>query len=65
MPSVVNKPLCARKQGDARPIRIAELEAMAQKMVGRLNAQDEGVTLCCPSWRALIAYCALSVRGGI
>jgi hypothetical protein len=37
-------PLRAAKQGDRRRARIAELEAMADRMVGKLNAQDGGQT---------------------
>jgi transposase len=41
---VVHDPLRAAEQGEARRARITELEAMAEKMVGRLDAQDEGAT---------------------
>jgi len=41
---VAHDPLRAAEQGDARRARIAELEAMAEKMVGRLDAQDAGAT---------------------
>jgi transposase len=41
---VAHDPLRAAEQGEARRTRIAELEAMAEKMVGKLNAQDEGAT---------------------
>jgi hypothetical protein len=41
---VAHDPWRAAEQGDARRARIAELEAMAQKMVGRLDAQDAGAT---------------------
>ena len=41
---VAHDPLRAAEQGDARRGRIAELEAMAEKMVSRLDAQDEGQT---------------------
>jgi hypothetical protein len=41
---VAHDPLRAAEQGDARRARIAELEAMAEKMVSRLDAQDEGQT---------------------
>ena len=41
---VAHDPLRATEQGEARRARIAELEAMAEKMVGRLDAQDEGAT---------------------
>jgi len=41
---VAHDPLRAAEQGEARRARIAELEAMAEKMVGRLDAQDEGAT---------------------
>lgn len=41
---VAHDPLRAAEQGEARRARIAELEAMAEKMVGKLNAQDEGAT---------------------
>jgi len=34
----------AAEQGDRRRARIAELEAMAEKMVGKLDAQDAGKT---------------------
>jgi len=34
----------ATEQGDRRRARIAELEAMAEKMVGKLDAQDAGKT---------------------
>jgi hypothetical protein len=39
---VAHDPLRAAEQGDRRRARIAELEAMAEKMVGKLDAQDEG-----------------------
>lgn len=41
---VAHDPLRAAEQGEARRARIAELEAMAEKMVGKLDAQDEGAT---------------------
>jgi hypothetical protein len=41
---VAHNPSRAAEQGDARRARIAELEAMAEKMVGRLDAQDAGAT---------------------
>lgn len=41
---VAHDPLRAAEQGEARRARIAELEAMAEKMVGRLDAQDAGAT---------------------
>ena len=41
---VAHDPLRAAEQGDARRARITELEAMAEKMVGRLDAQDAGAT---------------------
>jgi hypothetical protein len=41
---VAHNPLRAAEQGEARRARIAELEAMAEKMVGRLDAQDAGAT---------------------
>jgi hypothetical protein len=41
---VAHDPLCAEEQGDRRRGRIAELEAMAEKMVSRLDARDEGQT---------------------
>jgi len=41
---VAHDPLRAAEQGEARRARIAELEAMAEKMVGRLDAQDGGAT---------------------
>ena len=41
---VAHDPLRAAEQGDARRARIAELEAMAEKMAGRLDAQDAGAT---------------------
>ena len=37
-------PLRTAEQGDRRRARIAELEAMAEKMVGKLDAQDGGQT---------------------
>lgn len=42
---VAHDPLRAAEQGDKRRARIAELEAMAEKMVGKLDAQDEGQTI--------------------
>jgi hypothetical protein len=39
---VAHDPLRAAEQGDRRRARIAELEAMAEKMVARLDAQDNG-----------------------
>ena len=41
---VAHDPLRAAEQGDRRRARIAELEAMAEKMVGKLDAQDGGQT---------------------
>jgi len=41
---VAHDRLRAAEQGDARRARITELEAMAEKMVGRLDAQDAGAT---------------------
>jgi hypothetical protein len=41
---VAHDPLRAAEQGEARRARIAELEAMAEKMVGKLDAQDGGAT---------------------
>ena len=41
---VAHDPLRATEQGDRRRARIAELEAMAEKMVGKLDAQDAGKT---------------------
>jgi hypothetical protein len=41
---VAHDPLRAAEQGEARRARIAELEAMAEKMVGKLDAQDAGAT---------------------
>ena len=41
---VAHDPLRAAGQGDRRRARIAALEAMAEKMVSRLDAQDEGQT---------------------
>ena len=41
---VAHDPLRAAEQGEARRARIAELEATAEKMVGRLDAQDAGAT---------------------
>ncbi|WP_272010658.1 IS1634 family transposase [Roseovarius sp. ZX-A-9] len=41
---VANDPLRAAEQGDRRRARIAELEAMAEKMVAKLDAQDAGRT---------------------
>ncbi|MGL4440461.1 MAG: IS1634 family transposase [Bosea sp. (in: a-proteobacteria)] len=41
---VAHDPLRAAEQGDRRRARIAELEAMADKMVARLDAQDDGQT---------------------
>jgi hypothetical protein len=41
---VAHDPLRAAEQGEARRARITELEAMAEKMVGRLDAQDAGAT---------------------
>jgi len=41
---VAHDPLRAAEQGDRRRARIAELEAMADKMVGKLDAQDAGQT---------------------
>ncbi len=41
---VADDPLRAEEQSNRRRARIAELEAMAEKMVARLDAQDEGQT---------------------
>jgi transposase len=41
---VAHDPLRAAEQGDKRRTRIAELEAMAEKMVAKLDAQDDGKT---------------------
>lgn len=41
---VAHDPLRAAEQGDARRARITDLEAMAEKMVSRLDAQDAGAT---------------------
>jgi len=41
---VAHDPLRAEEQRDRRRARIAELEAMAEKMVGKLDAQDGGQT---------------------
>jgi transposase len=41
---VAHDPLRAAEQGDRRRARIAELDAMAEKMVGKLDAQDAGQT---------------------
>ena len=41
---VAYDPSRAAEQGDRRRTRIAELEAMAEKMVGKLDAQDTGKT---------------------
>ena len=41
---VAHDPLRAAEQGERRRARIAELEAMAEKMVGKLDAQDAGQT---------------------
>ncbi|TDL79758.1 IS1634 family transposase, partial [Meridianimarinicoccus aquatilis] len=41
---VAHDPLRATEQGDRRRARIAELDAMAEKMVGKLDAQDAGKT---------------------
>lgn len=41
---VAHDPLRAAEQGDRRRARIAELEAMAENMVGKLDAQDAGKT---------------------
>ncbi|WP_237029048.1 IS1634 family transposase [Phaeobacter porticola] len=41
---VAHDPVRAAEQGDRRRARIAELEAMAEKMVGKLDAQDAGET---------------------
>lgn len=42
---VAHDPLRAAEQSDRRRARIAELEAVAEKMVGKLDAQDEGQTI--------------------
>ena len=41
---VAHDPQRAAEQGDRRRARIAELEAMAEKMVGKLDTQDAGQT---------------------
>jgi len=41
---VAHDPLRAAEQSDKRRARIAELEAMAEKMVTKLDAQDDGIT---------------------
>ena len=41
---VAHDPVRAAEQGDKRRTRIAELEAMADKMVTKLDAQDDGKT---------------------
>jgi transposase len=41
---VAHDPLRAAEQGDKRRTRIAELEDMAEKMVAKLDAQDDGKT---------------------
>ncbi|WP_233489361.1 IS1634 family transposase, partial [Rhodovulum sp. 12E13] len=41
---VAHDPLRAEEQSDRRRARIAELEAMAEKMAGKLDAQDAGQT---------------------
>lgn len=41
---VAHDPLRAAEQGDRRRARIAELEAMAEKMAAKLDAQDAGRT---------------------
>lgn len=41
---VAHDPLRAAEQGDRRRVRIAEMEAMAEKMVRKLDAQDGGQT---------------------
>ena len=41
---VAHDPVRAAEQHDRRRARIAELEAMAEKMVGKLDAQDAGKT---------------------
>jgi transposase len=41
---VAHDPVRAAEQGDRRRARIAELEAMAEKMVDKLDAQDAGKT---------------------
>ncbi|TDL74108.1 IS1634 family transposase [Palleronia sediminis] len=41
---VAHDPLRAAEQGNRRRARLAELEAMAEKMVGKLDAQDAGQT---------------------
>jgi transposase len=41
---VAHDPIRAAEQGDRRRARIAKLEAMAEKMVGKLDAQDAGKT---------------------
>lgn len=41
---VAHDPVRAAEQGDKRRARIAELEAMADKMVTKLDAQDDGRT---------------------
>jgi hypothetical protein len=41
---VAHDPIQAEEQGDRRRSRIGDLEAMAEKMVGKLDAQDAGQT---------------------
>ncbi len=41
---IAHDALRAAEQSDRRRARIAELEAMAEKMVGKLDAQDDGAT---------------------
>lgn len=41
---IAHDPLRAAEQREVRRTRIAELEVMAEKMVGRLDAQDDGAT---------------------
>lgn len=41
---VAHDPLRASEQSEKRRARIAELEAMAERMVGKLDAQDAGAT---------------------
>ena len=41
---IAHDPLRAAEQGDRRRARLAELEAMAEAMVGKLDAQDAGQT---------------------
>lgn len=42
---VAHDPLCAAEQSDRRRARIRDLEEMAERMVGKLDAQDAGQTV--------------------